>query len=218
MTTPSRDDSPMDTLDYLLGVVTANREQRCAEILDAAHSQSNEVVKQAYSHVRLRMHHHILELREKYRQRVTAAYARIHTLMRQQNQVADRALLDSALPLLQQSLMSLWQNPQLRQRWSDGAIEKASSVMLNDNWRIEYPSALSAGEVEHLKHQAVSVHSKTAALTVDDKIKAGIRIIAAGTVVDATLDGLLQQRAVIEAMLISRIKYDKTRENSGDDR
>jgi len=216
MKTQMRDDSDTDTLEHLLGVVTANREQRCAEILDAAHSQSNEVVKQAHSHVRLRMHHHILDLREKYRQRVTAAYARINTLMRQQNQVADRALLDSALPLLQQSLMSLWQKPKLRQQWSDGAIEKASSVLLNDNWRIEYPTSLSAGEVERLKHQAVTVHSKTAALTVNDKIKAGIRIIADGTVVDATLDGLLQQRTVIEGMLISRIKYDNTRGNSGD--
>jgi hypothetical protein len=216
MKTPMRDDSDTDTLDYLLGVVTANREQRCAEILDAAHSQSNEVVKQAHSQVQARMHHHILELREKYRQRVTAAYARFNTLIRQQNQVADRALLDSALPLLQQSLMSLWQDPQLRQQWLDGAIEKASFALLNDDWRIETPTGLSGQELEHLKHQAVSVHSKTAAVIVNDKIKAGVRIIAAGTVVDATLDGLLQQRTVIEAMLISRIKYDNTRGNSGD--
>ena len=44
------------------------------------------------------------------------------------------------------------------------------------------------------------------ALSGCDDIEAGIRIIIDGTVVDATLTGLLNQKTSIEARLIARIK------------
>lgn len=208
MSTIAKDDSSSDTLEYLLGVISASREQRCAEICDAASIQSEAIVKQAHSRVRARMHHHILALREKYRERVTSAYARNQTLIRQQQQVVDKELLDMAWPLLRQALQSLWDDPVFRQKWLDSAIAKASSVFLMADWCIEYPANLTAQDIEHLKYEVITTYNKTAELAATDEIKAGIRIRADGTTVDATLDGLLRQRAVIEAMLISRIKKD----------
>ena len=45
-------------------------------------------------------------------------------------------------------------------------------------------------------------------MTASDQVEAGIRISAHGTVLDATIDGLLHRRETIEAQLISRLKQE----------
>ena len=54
--------------------------------------------------------------------------------------------------------------------------------------------------------QQISSSGKQAELQACQDIEAGVRIVAQGTVIDATLDGLLKQNTTIEAMLIARIK------------
>ena len=101
----------LNTLEYLLGVVVENREQRCAEVRESARIRASESIKQAHTSVRIRVHHHIVMLREKYRERVSAAYARNQTLIRQHRQVADKECLEAAWPILIDALKALWNNP-----------------------------------------------------------------------------------------------------------
>lgn len=200
--------SNLQTLEYLLGVVVENREQRCAEVRESARIRASESIKQAHTSVRSRVHHHIVMLREKYRERVSAAYARNQTMIRQHHQVADKECLEAAWPILIDALKALWNNPVSRHKWLVAAIERASSTFLKDDWCIEHPVSFSDEEQKRLKHDCAIMDGKTAALTACDDIEAGIRIVVDGTVIDATLHGLLQQRTAIEAMLISRVKQD----------
>lgn len=208
MSSSDSENSNTQTLEYLLGVVVENREQRCTEIRESAHIQASEMIKQAHTSVRNRMHHHILLLREKYRERVSAAYARNQTLIRQHRQLADKECLAEAWPLLREALKCLWNDPVSRQKWLDAAITSAASKFLKQHWSIEHPVNFSDEEQKRLQQDVTNIGHNTAELTACDDIAAGIRIVVEGTVFDATLNGLLQQRTTIEAMLISRIKQD----------
>jgi hypothetical protein len=194
-----------DTLEHLLGVVVENREKRCLELRENARQQASEIIRRAHSKGRVRMHYHIEALREKYRVRVTAATARNQTLLRRQHQKEDRAILDIAWPLLREAILALWNDPVTRRRWLDAAIASASTELREHDWRIEHPPGMGE-DIKKIEQSFSRVKDKGPELSASDDIEAGIRIIAGGTVVDATLEGLLQQRAAIEARIIARIK------------
>jgi len=195
-----------ETLEHLLGVVKESREKRCAEVRDDAHEKASEIVAQAYTRARARLHRHVSSLRDKYRVRVTSAVARNLSLLRRQNQKNDRAILDVAWPQLRQALLAQWHDTQARSAWLDAAVSKASSTLLSHHWHIEYPSTLDEHELERIKKDFTSGKGKKLKLDARDDIEAGIRIRAHGTAVDASLEGLLQHRDLIEAELIARIK------------
>lgn len=208
MNSPDSDYANTQTIEYLLGIVAQNREQRCAEVRESARSHVTEIIKQAHIRVRGRMHRHILALRDKYRERISTAQAHNQTLIRQHRQLADKECLATAWPLLAEALKVLWVDPVSRQQWLDEAIKSASSRLLKHEWCIEHPLDFSDEEQKRLQQNCAYRGDCAVQLTACDDIAAGIRILVDGTVIDATLDGLLQQKTIIEAMLISRIKQD----------
>jgi hypothetical protein len=195
-----------ETLEHLLGVVIESREKRCAEVRDKAHQQQKDIIRQAYELGRARLHRHVNGLREKYRIRVSAATARNQTLLRKQHQKKDRAILDVAWPLLREAMLKQWNNKQSRRNWLDAAIAKASSMLITHHWHIEFPSDLDEEELNRIKQGLTSSKGKGPKFVAKDDIAAGIRISTHGTVIDATLEGLLKQKTLIEAELIARVK------------
>jgi hypothetical protein len=195
-----------ETLEHLLGVVFESRDKRCQQVRDDAQQQARAIIRQAYSKGRVRMHHHIDALREKYRARVTAAIARNQTLLRRQHQKEDMAMLDLAWPLLREAMLALWDEPVSRHKWLDAAIKSASAGLREHDWRIEHPPGLSGEDIKTINLAFSHEKGNGPELSACDDIEAGIRIIAGGTVIDATLNGLLQQKTAIEARMIARIR------------
>lgn len=195
-----------ETLEHLLGVVAENREIRCSEVREKAQEQAKEIIRQAHARGRARMHRHVIAMREKYRLRVASAHARNQTLLRQQHQKEDRAILDIAWPLLREAMLKLWRHPGSRRRWLEAAVATASSSLREHGWIIEHPLDLSKEEKTDIKHGLAHGRHRTPGQTASEDIEAGIRIIAHGTVIDATPDGLLKQKTLIEAAMIARIK------------
>jgi hypothetical protein len=195
-----------ETLEHLLGVVVENRDKRCLEMRENARQQAGEIIRQAYTKGRVRMHYHIEALREKYRLRVTAATARNQTLLRRQHQKEDRAMLDVAWPLLREAILALWNDPVSRHKWLDAAVASASAGLREHVWVIEHPPKLDHEDIKRIKQLLSQDDRKGAELSASDDIEAGIRILASGTVVDATLEGLLQQKTAIEASMIARLR------------
>jgi hypothetical protein len=198
-----------ETIEHLLGVVIENREKRCAELRDEAHMQARDIIRQAYARSRARLHRHVNTLRDKYRVRVASATARNQTLLRKQHQKKDRAVLDEVLPQLREMLLEQWNDPESGRKWLDASIAKASKVLLTHHWHIEYPSALDEQELDRIRQKLASIKGTDQKFIAKDDIAAGIRISAHGTVVDATLDGLLRNRTLIEAEIISRVKQNE---------
>jgi 3',5'-cyclic AMP phosphodiesterase CpdA len=195
-----------ETLEHLLGVVVESREKRCKQLRDDAHRQASEIIKQAYSKGRTRMHHHIDALREKYRSRVSSANARNQTLLRKQHHKEERAILDVAWPHLREAMLALWKDPDSRRTWLEAAIASASSRLKQQDWHIEHPQDMSDADVKWIEHTHIHGRGRAGRLVASGDIDAGIRIVLNGTVIDATLEGLLKQKTAIEATLIARIK------------
>jgi hypothetical protein len=196
------------TLEHLLDVVAGNRSKRCAELRETAHKEAGEIVRQAHAKCRARMHRHVMELREKYRVRSSSAYARNQTMLRKQHQKADRAILDVAWQDLREKMQAVWNNPDARRDWVNAAIAGASTRVLGQQWRLEHPRDFNEEEVGMLKRQIADKTGMVPDSVVQKDIEAGIRIVVGGTVIDATLEGLLNQKSEIEADLIARIKRE----------
>jgi hypothetical protein len=194
------------TLEHLLSIVSKNREQRCAKVRDSAFKQAKIIIKQSHSRVRKRMHHHVLTLRDKNNQRISAAQAHNQTLIQQQQQQTDQEMLDNAWPVLYETLKKLWDKPAFRSRWISTAIDEASNTFIQPNWCIEHPATLNEDDQKHLQQSVAALNQITLELDTAEDIKAGIRIIVDGTVFDATIDGLLQQKTMIESMLMAALK------------
>jgi vacuolar-type H+-ATPase subunit E/Vma4 len=207
MSGSNHEDNNEETLAYLLGVIEANREQHCTKLREAASVKRKEIIKQAHSQVRARMSHHVLTLREKYRERITAADARNQTLIRRQHQAADKVLLDEAWPMLEQALHSLWETHSSRKQWISQAVETAASTFIGENWVFEHPADLAEEDRKYLISR-IKEMGKEVELRVNEDIKVGVRVSVDGTCLDATREGLLKQKVAIEAMLISRTRQD----------
>ena len=196
-----------ETLEHLLGVVVESREKRCQQVRDDAYQQAKEITKLAHTKGRTRMHHHIVALREKYRLRVSSANARNQTLLRQQHHKEERAILDVAWPQLREAMLTLWKHPDSRRNWLEAAIASASSRLKLQGWHIEHPQDLSEADIKWIEHTHIHGKGGAARLVASDDIDAGIRIVLNGTVIDATLEGLLKQKTAIEATMLARIKH-----------
>ena len=103
-------------------------------------------------------------------------------------------------------MLALWKDTGSRRDWLHAAIQSASSRLREKEWHIEHPLDMSEEEKKSIKHAVVHNKAKGFKLVACDDIEAGIRIIRNGTVIDATLDGLLKQKNTIEATMIARIK------------
>ena len=199
-----------ETLEHLLGIVADNRDKRCAEVRERTLIQAQKILSQAHSRVRARLRRHISALREKYRVSLSAAQARNQTLIRQRQQKEDKACLDAAWPLLEDALLALWKEPESKAAWIDRAVSNASDTLLEHDWHIECPKDFTEQESALLLKVITDRRGKADKLAACDDIKAGIRISSNGTVVDATIEGLLQRRSRIEAALLARIKQDES--------
>ncbi len=195
-----------ETLEHLLDVVIENRDKRCLEIRENAHAQVKDSISQAHRRSRKRFHTHADSLRENYRVSETAAQARNQTQRRQQQQETERALLDAAWPLLDDAILVLWNETKSRRAWLNAATALAASILLEHQWRIEHPVDFSEEDAERLRKDLTDKIGKAPEMIACADIQAGVRIIAHGTVVDATSKGLLQHRLSIEAILLARIK------------
>jgi len=195
-----------ETLEHLLDVVIENREKRCLEIRENAHSQVRESIRQAHGRSRKRFRSHADSLREKYRVGGTAAQARNQTQRRQQQQETERALLDTAWPLLDDEILVLWDETKSRWAWLNAATALAVPLLLERQWLVEHPLDFSEEDAKRLRTELTDKIGKAPEMLACADIQAGIRIIAHGTVVDATSKGLLQHRRSIEAVLLARIK------------
>ena len=195
-----------DTVEHLVGIVVENREKRCEEIRQQAYQEATAIIKQAHTRSRARLRRHIDTLREKQRVRVSSAHAHNQTLLRQQHQKTDRAILDIAWPVLRAAMLALWDNPESRRKWLDAAIASAAARLREHGVRIEHPLNIDEDELKMMQQQFYRSTGSEPDLSGCDDLEAGIRIMAHGTVIDASLEGLLKQRTSIEAAMIARVK------------
>lgn len=200
-------------LKHLLAVVEQRRSERCRAVLDKAHEQALQVVKQTYRDERQRMHRELGEIRQKRRQQMVSVVARRQTRKRQHRQQADEALLTTTWQDLREALLHRWRDPMMRRRWVEDLVNQAASVLLDRHWVVEHPVDWPAQERSALQRRLEKQLAHTPHFEIKSTIAAGLCICAGGACVDGSADGLLRERLDIEAVLLARINEHRGRQD-----
>jgi hypothetical protein len=193
-------------MQALLDMVESDRRTRCQALLDQARAEAASALAQARAQARTQMRDAFADERQRARSRIAAAEAELQTRRREHAQRRVEALLELAWQRLPGVLRQRWRDDAARQRWARMAFDAARSALPHGTWTVFHGPHWPAPEREALAaqcHQAVGAAPRFA---VDEHIDAGLRIGAEGSVVDATLHGLLADRDEIGGRLIGELE------------
>lgn len=183
----------------LLELIEADRERRCAQILEPARAGALALQAQARSEARARRHATIAAQRQRRRDALAAARARLATRTRLHAQQHEAALLRLAWRQLPDALCTLWRDTAARAAWVGQVVAAARTRLSADAWRIVHAADWPAAEQQALAGSLAGIALR---FESEPAVDAGIKVIAGGNIVDGTVAGLLADRSEIEAALL----------------
>lgn len=190
----------------LLAVVQDWRSRRCAELLEPAEAQAREIVRGALVEARRRVRTAIAEERGRMAAALAAAEARLATERRLAAQRRAMRRLAQAWERLRAALQARWRAPATRARWVEAHLARALQALPGNGWTIlcapDWPEAEREAALRRLAGEGAS----DVRIESDATIAAGFRVRAGHNVLDATLDGLLADRAAIEGRLLDLLE------------
>lgn len=194
----------------LLAVIEAFRSRRCAELLEPADAQAREILRTALSEARRRVHTAIEEERQRVASELGAADARLATERRLVAQRRAMRLLTQAQTRLRAALVARWRAPAARARWAETHLARAAQALPAGAWTIRHAPDWPAAERERALVQLAAHGVNEVRYAADPSIAAGFRVQAGHNVLDATLDGLLADRAALEGQLLELMEGTST--------
>jgi len=189
----------------LLDLVEADRRARCAELIAQAERQAAATLAQARAEARRRLREAFAEERARAAARVAAARAELQTRHRLHEQQQAAGWLAVGWQRLPAALRQRWADAGARRQWADAALQEAARVLAPGRWRIVHAPGWPAPEREALAARLQAAAGTAAAFTEDAALGAGLRVVADGNVVDATLGGLVADREAIGARLLGEL-------------
>ena len=186
----------------LLALVEDYRARRCAELIDPAREQAREILRDARAEGHRRVHTTIREARQRLATEVGAAQARLATERRLAAQRRAVRVLQEAWTALRQALRARWADSAARGRWLEAHLERALHVLPRSRWDVEIATGGPATERDALVARLASADIAEVSWHERTDIDGGLRIRAGSNVVDATIDGLLADRATLEGRLL----------------
>ncbi len=186
----------------LLQVIADNRDAKCRALRERAAGEARAILKQAHAGAREQVRAALDEARKRdreYRARAEAERRRRERLAREQ---ILKARLDEGTHQVKELLARSWQAPAERWSWAEGAALRAVAVLSTGRWEIAHPGGWPKAERERLRQLLLERGVGTADFVPDQTIVAGVRLSSGNAVFDATLGGLLADRAAVEARLL----------------
>lgn len=186
----------------LLKIAEQYGAERCLELLTKAREDSRRILKAAHEAARRDLRAKLFPEHERLAAEVAAAEARLVTQRRLRDQRRVAAVLGQAWPKLAQALRARWEEPAGRAAWLMHHLAVAQRALPAGAWLIEHPQNWPAAEREQA-NQWLQAHAvESARFESDPKLHAGIRVVCGSNVLDASLEGLLAERAQIEGRLL----------------
>jgi multidrug efflux pump subunit AcrA (membrane-fusion protein) len=185
----------------LLDLVETDRARQVAAILDEARARAAALRAQAHADARRRMREAFAEQRALHRDRLAAAQARLATERRLHEQQRTAALLQRARQRLPDELLRLWLESASRAAWVATVIAAARVRMPHGPWRIVHAPDWPLAEQQALARGWAGLNGAPA-FEPDAKISAGLKVAAAGNLIDGTLDGMVADRSELESSLL----------------
>lgn len=174
-------------------------------IVEVAEREARAIVVQAYASACRRMHDAIEELRSERTRRLARARAQLETDARMRSQQRAAEAIRQAWPFLVEALDARWTEPAARLAWVEGFARYARDRLMPGTWTVEHPATWCADERRRFR-ESLGVDRADVAFAIDREMAAGLRIRAGQATLDATPQGLLADRAAIEALLLAEIE------------
>lgn len=189
----------------LLELVVEYREQECRRILDAALQEAAEHRKQSFRKERAQLHNRVVAERSRARARIQAARAERATKERWSNERTSLELLDLAWPLLRERLLARWQVPEQRRRWAASSLHQALDLLPPGSWTVRHAPEWRDAEWREIAAELTERLGRTPRFQSEGGIEAGLIVECRGAILDASLKGLLQDRARVESRLLALV-------------
>jgi len=193
-------------MQAMLDLVESNRARLRDQILGEARARAQAVRNQACAGARTRMRQAFEEQRQRRRERLAAAEARLANRRRLHKQQRLAASLRLASQQLPRELQALWQQKETRASWVRAVLAAARLRLTEGPWHIAHAADWPEDEREHLVLNSGAVPAPAPRFEADPRIVAGLRIVSNRNVLDGTIEGLLSDPADFEARLLRRLE------------
>jgi hypothetical protein len=192
----------------LLQLVDAYRTRECVRALAGASDTASSLLRDVRVHARAVARRAFDESRARREGRLAAATAEVTTRHRVAEQHRLSALLAQGARMLPEALAARWQDPAQRAQWVAHVAREAQGRLPRGAWHILHAGGLTDEERASLARTLDAPPE----FVLDPTIRAGLRIGAPPNVIDGTLEGLLIDRAEIEAQLLVELSLKAQRE------
>jgi hypothetical protein len=186
----------------LFRVAEDYRAEQCSALIDAADAKSRRILEHAHAAARSRLREALSDQRE----RLDIAIAEAETELVMQHRISAQKRLVAALavsaPVLKQVLHRHWQSPSARAGWVEQHLKVAEAVLPPAGWTIVHPPDWPQDEREKMRQRLQARGIENPRFESDTTLSAGIRVACGPNLLDASLDGLLADRALIEGRLL----------------
>ena len=197
--------STAGALVEMLKLVEEHELGRCREALANAHAQARVVRRDAQRTARARLHTHVQALKQERRRALALASAELDTAHRQHRNRCDYALIQAGLKQLDTALVARWRDVTARHQWVESLMRTALARLPRVRWEISHPPEWPQREQSELDTRLAPQLGVAPVLRAEPGISAGLRVRAGTALLDGTLEGLLADRAMIEALMLAEL-------------
>lgn len=190
--------------EALLALIAADREARCRAILAPAEEAAAARVAAALRAARDALRRGLASERAAMRAQLDAARAQRDAAVRERHQRIVRAVVAEGWPLLAAALGRRWEAPRSRQRWIAAALDAACARLPPRDWCIRHPPGVSAAEADAMGRRLAARGIAGVRCEAAAEIAAGLEIRVGTACLDATVAGLLADRAAVAGRLVQR--------------
>ena len=195
-------------MQALLMLLEEDRRRQCDALIADAQASARGVVRQAQRDARARMRAAFAAERHRLDEQLKAVAARLQTEHRLSEQERLAQLLRLGWQMLPEALLERWQDPGGRRKWVAEVIDIAHRLLPHEMWTLSVAPGWPAEERDQALQSVARRLGYTPGCSEVPETQAGLLIIAAGNRLDATLGGLLADRAAVEARLLDYLGRD----------
>lgn len=186
------------SMQALLALVEDDRAARSAAIASEAEAKARAMLREARASARAKLREALAEERRRLREKMGAAEAELATARRGATQKRSSEFLARAWKELPGALLERWNHPESRALWAEHVLAVARESLPGTNWAVAHAPGWPESETAALAARL----APDPVFAPDATIRAGLKVRAAGNLVDGTLEGLLADRDGIGARLL----------------
>jgi vacuolar-type H+-ATPase subunit H len=202
-------------VDSIVANLRHLQEERSRRLLRQAESQARELRRATRRKLHMQGREAVRDERRRREKALRMAGHRIRAEAGQRMQVLYTNLLRDGWPALIDELERRWSNPDTRASWCDMVADRALEAFGPTAWTIEHPAEWMDADGERLCHALAKRGVPPATFALDASATAGLRVRHGTACLDATIDGLLSERARVEGRLLA--EWEQASPGAGQD-